>query len=107
MRAKMTDEGRILVSQTRPFCYLGDSVLDHLLVGQIALVANQQLVDTLRGITVNLGKPLLDVREGILVRDIIDDNDTMGTTVVGRGDGAETLLSSSVPLLVCLECQKG
>ena len=34
--------------------YLCDSVFDNLLVGHIALVADEQLVDPLRGVTVNL-----------------------------------------------------
>lgn len=43
--------------------YLGDSVLNHLLVGHIALVADEQLVHAFGGITVNFLEPLLHVVE--------------------------------------------
>lgn len=41
------------------------SVLDNFLRGQVGLVAYKQLVDTLRGIPVDLLEPLLYVGEGI------------------------------------------
>jgi hypothetical protein len=59
-------------------------------------------------------QPLLDIREGIYwfsfwwnervivltaVCDVVDDNDTVSTPVVRRGDGPETFLSSGIPLL--------
>ncbi len=46
--------------------YLGRGVVDDLLGGQIALVADEKLVDILSGVTVDLLEPLLDVREGLL-----------------------------------------
>jgi len=48
-------------------------------------------------------KPLLDIVEGLIVRYVINYNDTMGSSVVGRGNSAETLLSSSIPNLK-LDC---
>lgn len=81
---------------------LGDSGVDNLLVGHIALVTNKQLVDALGSVAVNLLEPLLDVVEGFLLGGVVDNNDTVGTTVVRRGDGAETLLSSCVPLEIKL-----
>lgn len=63
--------------------YLGNGVLDDLLVGQIALVSDQQLVNALGGVAVNLSKPLLDIGEGILVCDIVHDNDAVCSAVVG------------------------
>lgn len=80
--------------------YLGDSVLDDLLVCHIALVAYKQLVDSVCGVSVDLLQPLLDIVERVHVRDIVDDTDAMGATVVGRGDGSEAFLSSSIPLEV-------
>ena len=44
-------------------------------------------------------EPLFDVVEGLIVSYIINYNDAMGSSIVGRGDGAEALLSSSVPNL--------
>lgn len=78
--------------------YLGDCVLDDLLVSHIALVTDEELVDTLGGVTVNLLKPLLHVVEGVHIGDIVDDADTVGATVVGRGDGTETFLAGGIPL---------
>ncbi len=79
--------------------YLGDSVLDNLLIRHIALVADKELVDTLGRIAVNLLQPLLDVVERVHVRHIVDDADAVGTAVVGRGDGAEAFLAGGIPLL--------
>lgn len=78
--------------------YLGDCVLDHLLVRHIALVSYKQLVDALGGIPVDLLQPLLDVVEAVHVGDVVDDADAVGAPVVGRGDGAETFLAGRVPL---------
>lgn len=78
--------------------YLGDCVLDNLLIRHIALVAYEKLVDTLGGVSVNLLEPLLDVVEGIHVGNIVDDADAVSTSVVGGSDGSESLLASSVPL---------
>jgi hypothetical protein len=78
--------------------HLGDSVLDHLFVSQVRLVADKKLVDTLRGIAVNLSEPLFNVGEGVLVGNIVDDDDAVCAAVVRRSDGAEALLSSSIPL---------
>jgi len=77
---------------------LRHGVLHDLLVLHIALVADKQLVDALGGVSVNLLKPLLDVVEGVHVGHIVDHADAVGTTVVGRGDGTEPFLASSVPL---------
>lgn len=80
--------------------HLCDRVLNHLLVCHIALVANEQLVNALCSVAVNFLQPLLDVVEGVHVGDIVDNADAVGTAVVGRGDGAETLLTGGIPLMV-------
>ena len=71
--------------------------------GQVGLVPDQQLVDIFRRVSVNFVQPLLDIVEGIGVRDIVHDNNTVGTAVVGGGDGSETLLSGRIPNLQ-LDC---
>jgi hypothetical protein len=43
-------------------------------------------------------QPLLNVVERVHVGHIVHNTDTVGTTVVRRCDGTETLLASSVPL---------
>lgn len=58
------------------------SVLHYFLVGHITLVAYKELVDTLRRISVNLLKPLLNVVEGIHVCHIVDDANAVSTSVV-------------------------
>lgn len=78
--------------------YLGNCVLHDLLVRHIALVAYEELVDTLCGISVDLLQPLLDVVEGIHIGDIVNDADAVRAAVVGRGDGSEALLSCGIPL---------
>lgn len=78
--------------------YLGDGVLDDLLVRHVALVADKQLVDALGGIAVNLLQPLLDVVERVHVGHIVDDADAVSATVVGRGDSAEAFLAGGIPL---------
>ena len=112
------------VRRQRPDCQLGPDlaelttrlglvVLDHLLCRQVRLVAHQQLVDALDGISVNLLQPLLDVCKGVWgsapvgrkrtvrltpVRHVVHYNDTVCSAVIRRGDGPETFLASSVPL---------
>lgn len=78
--------------------HLGNCVVHDLLVRHIALVSDEELVDALCGISVDLLQPLLHVVERIHVGDIVDDADTVGTSVVGRSDGSETLLPCGVPL---------
>ena len=93
--------------------HLRDAVLHNLLAGQVRLVANKELVNTLGRIAVDLLEPLLDIREGIcvilgleiihnwirvaytVIGDVVDNNDTVRATVVRRGDSAETFLTCS------------
>lgn len=78
--------------------YLCDSVFHDLLVRHVALISNKQLVDTLGGVSVNFLEPLFHVVKRIHVGDIVDDANAVGATVVGRGDGSESLLAGSIPL---------
>uniref|UniRef100_A0A6B2LLP1 Uncharacterized protein n=1 Tax=Arcella intermedia TaxID=1963864 RepID=A0A6B2LLP1_9EUKA len=66
-------------------------------VRHVALVADEHLVDVLAGVPVDLLQPLLHVREGLLVRHVVDHNDPMRAPVVARGDRPEPLLPRSVP----------
>lgn len=78
--------------------YLSDCVLDDLLISHVALVAYEQLVDTLGGVSVDLLQPLLDVIERVHIGDIVDDADAVSATVVRGRDRAEALLAGSIPL---------
>jgi hypothetical protein len=78
--------------------YLCDVVVYDLLVGHIALVAHEELVHALRGVTVDFLQPLLDVVEAVHVGNIVDNANTVSAAVVRAGDCAEALLSSCVPL---------
>lgn len=62
--------------------HLCNVVLDDLLVGHIALVTDEELVNALGSVAVDLLQPLLDVVEGIHVGDIVDNADTVGAAVV-------------------------
>jgi hypothetical protein len=101
--------------------FLGNGVIDGFLGDQIRFVSDQKLVDTFNCVSVNLLQPLLDIREGIYrsasdssiwsrqltaVCDVVDDNDTVSTPVVRRGNGPETFLSSGIPLLDQLRLPK-
>ena len=70
---------------------------DYTLSGQIGLVTHEELVDILRSISVNFMQPLFHIVERLLVSDVVNDNDSMGTTVIRRSNGTETLLSGSIP----------
>lgn len=48
-------------------------------------------------------EPLLDIIEGLVVCHVIDYDDAMSSSVVGRGDGTEALLPRSIPDLE-LDC---
>lgn len=62
--------------------HLRSRVVDNLLCGQIALVADKQLVDVLASVAVDLLKPLLHVVERLLIGHVVDDDDAVGTAVV-------------------------
>lgn len=48
-------------------------------------------------------EPLLDIVEGLIVSHVIDNDDAVSSSVVGRRDGAETFLPRSIPDLK-LDC---
>jgi hypothetical protein len=88
--------------------YLSSIIVDSLLISKITLVTNQKLVDSFSGISINFLQPLLNVAESFLVCDIVDNDDTVSTSVVGGSDGSETLLTSSIPLKNSIKCyQRG
>lgn len=62
--------------------YLCNGVLDDLLVRHIALVTDEKLVNAFGGISIDLLEPLLHVVERVHIGDIVDDADTVSTTVV-------------------------
>lgn len=76
---------------------LCDLIINLTASGEITFVSDKKLVYVLAGITVNLTEPNTDVVEGFSLSDIIDDNNTMGTTVIRRGDSTEAFLTSSIP----------
>ena len=72
--------------------------IDSLLVLHVRLVADQELVDAFAGVSVYFLKPGFYVFKSVCIGYIVDNNNTMRTTVVRRRDGAEALLTSSIPL---------
>lgn len=75
-------------------------VVDDFFGGQVALVADQQLVDVLASITVDFLQPLFDVVERLLVCAVVNDDDTVRAAIITRRDRAEPLLAGRVPLKV-------
>lgn len=73
--------------------------VDDLLCLQIALVADQQLVDVLAGIAFDFLQPRFDVVERFLVGAVVHHDDTVRTPVVRRRYRTEALLAGGVPLL--------
>ena len=64
-----------------------------------ALVTTQLLPRLSRHFSLYL-QPLFDIVEGLLVGHVVHDNDAVGASVVGGGDGPEPLLPSRIPDLV-------
>jgi hypothetical protein len=77
--------------------HLSSGVVNDLLGGQVTLVAHKQLVDALTGVSVDLLQPLLDVVKGLLVGDVVDDDDAVSAAIVAGRDGPESLLSGRIP----------
>jgi len=50
-------------------------------------------------VLLNVSDPVPDVVEGLLIGDIVHEQDSHGTSVVGSSNGSEALLSSSIPNL--------
>lgn len=86
--------------------FLGSFIRNDLLSSEISLVTDKQLDDILISITVNFMKPSLDVVERVLISDIVNNNNAMSSTIVGRGNSTETLLTSSIPLPIRWNQQK-
>ena len=61
---------------------------------EITLVADEQLVHVLGSVPVDLVQPLLHVVERLKVGHVVHDDDTVSSSVVGRGDGSESFLTS-------------
>ena len=78
--------------------HLSHRVFDDLLVLHITLVADQKLVNTFSSIAINLLQPLLDVVERVHVGHIVDNADTVCSSVVRRCDCSESFLTGSIPL---------
>lgn len=88
----------------------------HLSVGIVIFVANQHSVhhfavlfnfmepsgiaiykELLKAWLVVVARLPFDIGKGLAGGDIVDHNDPVGASVIGRGDGSEPLLTSSVP----------
>jgi hypothetical protein len=67
--------------------------------GQIRFISHQKLVDVLGCISIDLVQPLFYIVEGFLISDVVHNDNTVGTTIVRRGDSSEALLSGCIPNL--------
>ena len=68
-------------------------------VGHIALVANEDARDIVRGVLLNLAHPVLDGAEALSVGDVVSHDDAVSALVVAARDGLKALLAGSVPNL--------
>ena len=64
---------------------------------EIGLVTDQDSRDVVLSVLLDLAHPSVDSGERVAVSDIVDDNDTVGTLIVGGCDRLEALLSCSIP----------
>merc|ERR1719245_1637304 len=63
----------------------------------VTLVAKDHLLHISAGVLLDVPDPVLDVVEALLVGDVVLQHDPHGSSVVGGGNGSESLLSRSVP----------
>ena len=66
-------------------------------MSQITLVSDQHDDNVGIGVIPQLLQPPVDILVGLVFADIVDEKGTNGTTVVSRGDGTVTFLTSSIP----------
>lgn len=69
---------------------------------QITLVSHQHNNDVCIGVISQLFKPSCDVLVCLMLADVVDKKRSDGSSIVGRGNGAVSLLTGSVPNL-CLD----
>ena len=69
------------------------------LVDHVALVADKDAGNVVCRVLLDLSHPVVHVRVRLLLGDIIGDNDSVSSLVVGGGNGLEALLSGGVPNL--------
>lgn len=70
--------------------------VDDFLCRQITFVAYKKFVYVLTCVTFDFLEPLFHVVEGLLVRAVVDDDDTMSAAVVAGSDCSETFLASGL-----------
>ena len=71
---------------------------DHALLGEVGLVADEELREAQVLVRVDLAGPLLDAVEGGAVRDVVHEDDAVRVAVVALGQRVEPLLARRVPL---------
>ena len=68
-------------------------------LGEISLVADQHEGHVLLTVSSQLSEPALDILKGLLLGNVIDEKCTRRASIIGTGDGAISILTSSVPYL--------
>ena len=66
---------------------------------QIRLVSDQDPRDVVLGVLLNFTHPSVHGVERVTVRDVVDDDDSVGSLVVAGSDSLEALLAGRVPNL--------
>ena len=63
----------------------------------VALVSDEHLIHRFSGMLLDVADPVADVREGLLVGDVIHQQNSHGSSVIGCRDGTEAFLTRSIP----------
>lgn len=88
------------VLKTQLFCQLPAPVCGHhSFILHVTLVPHQEDLGIIPRVGLDLGRPVLNRVEGLLVGDVIHEDEAHGSPVVSCGDCPVALLASSVPYL--------
>ena len=66
-------------------------------LSHVALVADENARNVVRGVLLDLIHPVLNRAEALAVSDVVGDNDTVSALVVAACDGLESLLTGGIP----------
>ena len=69
------------------------------LVSKIGFISNQDPRNVISSVFLDLSHPVVYIRVGLLVGDVVSDNDSVGTLVVAGGNCLKAFLASGVPNL--------
>lgn len=77
--------------------HLTSFCLDHFLICHVRFVPDQNALDRISRMLVNRLHPVSNVQKGVLVSDVVDQEDPICTAVIGRSYRAKAFLTCRVP----------